>query len=98
MSVLNNLNQVIVERAYLYSYEPGIWSITENDKPLESANIFKIYSQKPLILPKPTLMGDLNNDNVVNKLDFNLLLSGLGSVYNLTDFNNIVSNYGKTSQ
>ena len=88
MDAINNLNQVIVERAYLYSYEPSVWTIMETDTtPLLSAKIFKEY--QPIVY-KP---GDLNEDGSVNLLDFNLLISKFGNPYTILDFNKIVTNF-----
>jgi hypothetical protein len=59
--------------------------------------------------PNPNLLGDLNNDNIVNTFDLSILLSkyntsssvadtdGDGSV-NVVDLSTLLSNYGKTSQ
>jgi len=44
LSAVNNLNQVIVDRAYLYSYEQSDWTVMAPDStPLDSAKIFKDY-------------------------------------------------------
>lgn len=50
-----------------------------------------IPTHSPLPSPKP---GDLNGDNHVNIIDFNLLISNFGNPYTIFDFNEIVSNYG----
>lgn len=105
MDAINSLNQVVVERAYLYSYEPGIWSIMQNaNTPLLSAQIFKEY--QPVVTPSPIAStipspsateypsGDLTHDGLVNIYDFNLLISKFGNPYTIYDFNNIVSNFG----
>jgi hypothetical protein len=42
--------------------------------------------------------GDLNQDHYINLADYNLLIAKYGNPYTLTDYNNIVKNYGKTSQ
>ncbi len=39
--------------------------------------------------------GDLNLDNEVNLLDYNLLVAGYGTKYTIFDYNTLVSNYGK---
>ncbi|TXH01530.1 MAG: hypothetical protein E6R05_05575 [Candidatus Moraniibacteriota bacterium] len=96
MDALNSLNQVVVERAYLYSYEPGIWSIMQTtNTPLLSAQIFKEY--QPVVSPSPIEYpsGDLTHDGLVNIYDFNLLISKFGNPYTIYDFNNIVSNFGR---
>ena len=44
----------------------------------------------------PTIRpGDLNDDNEVNLLDYNLLVAGYGTKYTIFDYNTLVSNYGK---
>ena len=37
--------------------------------------------------------GDLNHDTFVNLADFNRLLSGYGTTYNLSHYNQLVANY-----
>lgn len=39
--------------------------------------------------------GDLNNDGHVNLADFNKLVSGYGTTYNLNHYNRLIANYGK---
>lgn len=51
------------------------------------------------IIPKTVvtvtpLPGDLNNDDSIDLLDFNLVVLGYGNTYNLLDFNKVVANYG----
>jgi len=43
----------------------------------------------------PSKPGDLNQDDAVNLLDFNLLITNFGNPYTILDFNSIISNFGK---
>jgi len=96
MDAVNSLNQIIVERAYLYSYEASDWTIMSNDNtPLQSAGIFKKYFSLPVTRPNVFLPGDLNRDGKVNILDFNVFASKYGKFYKLRDYNNIVTNYNR---
>lgn len=52
---------------------------------------FKIKAPK-LSQNKP---GDLNADNMVNLLDFNLLITNFGNPYTILDFNILLANYGQ---
>lgn len=51
----------------------------------------------PVISPSPitTKPGDLNKDGFVNIRDFNLLISGFGTLYTIQDFNKIITNFNK---
>ncbi len=97
MDAVNGLNQIIVERAYLYSYEASDWTIMSGDKsPLLSADIFKKYLSPQVVRINNYLAGDLNWDGKVNIFDYNLLHTNYGKLYNVIDFNNIVSNYNRS--
>jgi len=89
---LDSLNQITIERAYLYSYEQSDWTIMSPDSsPLLSAQIFKQYiADSP-----PSLPGDLNGDGKVNLYDYTELIRGFGTLYFDTDFINIITNYGR---
>jgi len=39
--------------------------------------------------------GDINSDQAVDLLDYNLLVAGYGTTYTIFDYNNLVANYGK---
>lgn len=96
MGAVNNLNQVIVERAYLYSFEPSSWTVMESDTtPLLSAGIFKEYLPRSTSTPQTYRPGDLNRDGKVNLIDFNLLLSKFGDIYTIFDFNTLLINFDR---
>lgn len=53
LSAVNNLNQVIVDRAYLYSFEQSDWTIMVSDStPLDSAKIFMEYGNTRTSVPQ----------------------------------------------
>lgn len=55
-------------------------------------------SPSPSTLPSPSLTnkpGDLNNDGVVNFIDFNELITYFGTTYNLGHFNDLITNFGQ---
>ncbi len=76
-----------------------------NQDPLftnESVNNFTLQLNSPYLgkgaistSSSATKPGDLNDDNEVNLLDYNLLVAGYGTKYTIFDYNTLVSNYGK---
>ena len=89
IKALNTLNQVIVERTYLYSYEQSAWTIMNpNHTPLLSARIFKEY--KPILTPTKTpipIIVDLDKDGVVDIKDFILFNQFYSDKDNRADLN-----------
>ena len=62
----------------------------------KTVNTIKNATDLTLTIIDSIFPGDLNSDNAVNLLDFNLLITKFGNPYTLLDFNTIVTNYGKT--
>lgn len=61
-----------------------------------TTNAIKNATDLPLTITVSPFPGDLNSDNTVNLLDFNLLISKFGNPYTLLDFNLIIANFGNT--
>lgn len=53
-------------------------------------------SSPTITVKNPALSGDFNQDDTVNLLDFNLLITNYGNPYTLLDFNSLLANFGKT--
>lgn len=72
-----------------------IFDYADNPRPISLPDIgpYEYSSNSPL--PSIMVAGDLNNDQHVNFVDFNQLISAFGNPYTILDFNNIISNYGK---
>jgi len=79
---------------------PGTHSVSNFAKPVVKEAIINFLDQYfPLNQPTPssspsTQSGDLNQDGVINLLDYNLLKAGFGTTYNLLDYNLLRANFG----
>jgi hypothetical protein len=86
------------------SVRPSLVATTEETIAPEKPEVFVMTPENviPLVYrvntPGIFIPGDLNQDHYVNLADYSLLISKYGNPYTLADYNNIIKNFGKTSQ
>ncbi len=81
--------------AELHTYHGGHSIFPEGFVKIREFLIAQLVSSNASPSPSPNIVpGDLTGDGHVNLADFNRLISGYGTTYHLSHFNQLMANYG----